>query len=140
AHAHEDSTNPVLRGDFVLRKLLCEQMPHPAEVGIETVFPPPSPASTTRERFTSHVTNPACQIYHDRIDKLNFTFERFDAINGVRANDNNKPIDEAARVEIGKKTVSFADSFELSEWLGRSPRVADCYARQAFRYFTAQAD
>ncbi len=140
AHAHEDGTSPVKRGDFVLRKMLCIRLPRPAEVGIETVFPPPSKAKTTRERFSTHVTDPACAGCHRSIDPLGFTFERFDAVGASRATDNGRAVDTSARFELGGKAVSLRDSFELSEWLAQSPEAADCYLRQAFRYFTAQSD
>ena len=140
AHAHEDGTSPVKRGDFVLRKMLCIRLPRPAEVGIETVFPPPSLAKTTRERFSTHVADPLCASCHASIDPLGFTFERFDAVGAERATDNGHAVDPSARFELGGKDVALRDSFELSEWLAQSKEAADCYLRQAFRYFTAQSD
>jgi uncharacterized protein DUF1592/uncharacterized protein DUF1588/uncharacterized protein DUF1595/uncharacterized protein DUF1587 len=140
AHAHEDGTSPVKRGDFVLRRLLCTRIPRPAEVGIEIVFPPPSRAKTTRERFSAHSENPACRGCHERLDALGDTFESFDAIGSGRTSDNGRSIETSARVELGGDPISFGDSLDLSEWLARDPAVADCYARQAFRYFTAQSD
>jgi hypothetical protein len=140
AHAHEDGTSPVKRGDFVLRRLLCTRIPRPAEVGIETVFPPPSRAKTTRERFAAHAERSACRGCHKKLDALGYTFESFDAIGAGRTTDNGKPIDTGARVELEGDTLSFRDSLELSEWLARDQRVTDCYLRQAFRYFTGQSD
>ena len=140
AHAHEDGTSPVKRGDFVLRRLLCDRLPRPAEVGIDTVFPPPSSTQTTRERFDAHTSDPTCSGCHRTLDPLGYTFERFDATGASRSTDNGKPIDASASVEIGGRTRSFADSLELSEWLAQDPSAADCYMRQAFRYFTSQSD
>ncbi len=140
AHAHEDGTSPVKRGDFVLRRLLCTRVPRPAEVGIETVFPPPSTARSTRERFSVHSENPGCRTCHERLDALGFTFESFDAVGSARTSDNGRPVDTRAKVEVGDENVSFADSLELSQWLAVNPDVTECYTRQAFRYFTGQAD
>jgi hypothetical protein len=140
AHAHEDVTSPVKRGDFVLRRLLCVRVPRPSEVGIDTVFPPPSHAKTTRERFSSHSENPACNGCHERIDAIGYTFESFDAIGAARTTDNGKPIDSRARIDVEGESLSFGDSLELAQWLARNPNVSDCYMRQAFRYFTGQSD
>jgi hypothetical protein len=140
AHAHEDGTSPVKRGDFVLRRLLCTRIPRPAEVGIETVFPPPSRAKTTRERFASHAERSACRGCHKKLDALGYTFESFDAIGAGRTSDNGKPIDTGAQVELEGDALSFRDSLDLSEWLARDQRATDCYLRQAFRYFTGQSD
>ena len=140
AHAHEDGTSPVKRGDFVLRKLLCTRIPRPSEVGIETSFPPPAPAKTTRERFSVHSENPACRSCHENLDALGYTFESFDAVGAAQTADHGKSVDTRARVTIGDQTVTFGDSLELTEFLARDPDVSDCYSRQAFRYFTGQSD
>jgi hypothetical protein len=140
AHAHEDETSPVKRGDFVLRKLLCQKVPRPGEVGVDIVFPPPSKDATTRERYANHVEISACNDCHERLDPIGFTFEGFDAIGAARTKENDRPIDTKAKFEIDGKTVSFANSQELSHWLAEKPEVADCYARQAFRFFAAEAD
>jgi hypothetical protein len=140
AHAHEDGTSPVKRGDFVLRRLLCVRIPRPAEVGIETVFPPPEKTKTTRDRFAAHVADTACSSCHERIDPFGFTFEGFDAEGGVRTTENGHAIRTAGQVEVGGQERSFADSLELSRWLAQSPEAAQCYLRQAYRYFTSQSE
>jgi hypothetical protein len=140
AHAHEDGTSPVKRGDFVLRRLLCTRVPRPAEVGIETVFPPPEKTKTTRDRFAAHVGETACSGCHEKIDPFGFTFERFDAEGADRATEHGLPIRSSGQVEVGGRTMTFADSLALSQWLAASPEAAQCYLRQAFRYFTAQSE
>jgi hypothetical protein len=140
AHAHEDETSPVKRGDFVLRKLLCEKVPRPGEVGVDIVFPPPSKSQTTRERYASHTEVSACNGCHERLDAIGFTFEGFDAIGAARTAENDQPVDTRAQVELEGRAISFANSKELSHWLAERPEVGDCYARQAFRFFAAEAD
>jgi hypothetical protein len=116
------------------------RVPRPAEVGIETVFPPPSTAKTTRERFAVHSENPGCRACHERLDALGFTFEAFDAAGALRAKDNGRPVDTSARVDVGGETETFGDSFDLADWLAKNPDVGECYKRQVFRYFTGQSD
>ncbi len=140
AHAHEDSTSPVKRGDFVMRKLLCEQVKRPAEIGIEVVMPPPSTAITTRERFAAHEREAGCAGCHQALDAFGFAFESFDAMGGRRREENGKPIDSAVTVKLGDEALKLAGSVELSTHLAADPRVAECFARNAFRYFSAQKD
>lgn len=144
AHAHEDGTSPIKRGDFVLRKLLCRRLPRPSELGIETVLPLPSQANTTRERFAAHTNDAACSGCHEVIDPIGYTFEGFDAIGGSRTTDNGKPIDTAVDVKLGSQSASLRlrlrDSYDLSRWLATSPLANQCYLRQAFRYFTSSGD
>lgn len=140
AHAHEDGTSPVKRGDFVMRKLLCSQVKRPSELGIEVVIPGPSSARTTRERFSAHVSDPACRACHGTLDAFGFTFENFDAMGGRRSHENGKAVDTRARVRFAGRDHVWADSAELSTWLAGQPAVSECFARHAFRYFSAASE
>ncbi|HVR19612.1 MAG TPA: DUF1592 domain-containing protein [Polyangiaceae bacterium] len=140
AHAHEDFTSPVKRGDFVMKKLLCSPTRRPAELGIDLVFPPPSTALTTRERFSQHVVDPSCASCHDAIDAFGFPFETFDAAGRARRTEHERPVNPVTQARVDGKTVRLGNSVELSRILAQSPNVKECFARQAFRYFSAQHD
>jgi len=140
AHAHEDMTSPVKRGDFVMRKLMCQKVRRPSEIGIEVVMPAPSTVSTTRERFGAHSTEPGCSGCHLTLDAIGFTFEGFDAMGGARQRENGKPIDSRASFELFGEAVKLDNSLELTRHLADDPRSAECFARHAFRYFSAQDD
>ncbi len=140
AHAHEDGTSPVKRGDFVMRKLLCEQVKRPAEIGIEVVMPQPSDAKTTRERFSAHEREPGCAGCHQALDAFGFAFETFDAMGALRREENGKAVDSSVTVKLGDRLLKLANSVELSAELGGDARVAECFSRHAFRYFSAQKD
>ncbi len=140
AHAHEDVTSPVKRGDFVMRKLLCEQVKRPAEIGLEVVMPAPSGELTNRQRFAFHGAEPACAACHDALDELGFTFEGFDAMGGAQGRDHGHPVVTEASAVIRGREWKLASSAALSRALAGEPSVAGCFARQAFRYFSAQSD
>ena len=140
AHAHEDVTSPVKRGDFVMRRLLCNEVRRPGELGIDLMIPPPSTELTTRERFSRHVSDPSCRGCHQTLDAIGYTFEAFDAAGKTRTSENGKPVDVSGTAQLGAGSVSWNGSLELSRWLAKSPDVASCFARQAFRYFSAQHD
>jgi len=140
AHAHEDSTSPVKRGDFVMRKLLCTTLPRPQELNIEVTIPAPNETQTTRERFAAHVTNTSCQACHASIDPLGYTFENFDAAGRERTRQNDRPIRTASSVSIDGRPHTFEDSIQLSRWLAQNDATHECFARYAFRYFSAQSD
>jgi hypothetical protein len=143
SHAHEDVTSPVKRGDFVMRKLLCEKLKRPAELGIEVVMPPPDPRLSNRERLSQHVADPGCASCHLTLDAIGFTFEGFDAMGGKQERDHGKPVDQRADVRLGqaaRATVAVRSSAELTQALLKTPVISECFARHAFRYFSAQAD
>jgi hypothetical protein len=141
-HSHEDSTSPVKRGDFVMRKVLCNEVQRPSELGIEVVIPGPSQALTTRERFGAHVTDKSCRGCHEPIDALGYTFEGFDAAGRARVSENGKPVNTATDSSLlgGVPSMRLRDSADLSRALAAEPRTRECFARQAFRYFSAQHD
>jgi Protein of unknown function (DUF1592)/Protein of unknown function (DUF1588)/Protein of unknown function (DUF1595)/Protein of unknown function (DUF1587) len=136
AHAHEDSSSPVKRGDFVLRRLLCEPVKRPGEVGIDIVLPAPTATHTTRDRFDAHTSNAACSSCHLQLDQLGFSFENFDGAGQLRSRENGQPVTTSAEIWKNGSSHRFADSRALSRYLAGEPAVSECFARQAFRYFT----
>jgi hypothetical protein len=143
AHAHEDVTSPVKRGDFVMRKLLCEKVKRPAEIGLEVVMPPPSDKLTNRQRLTQHIADPSCAGCHATLDAIGYTFEGFDAMGAAQNDDHGRPIESSVQVRLGKSSkaaVELDSSAELTQALLQNPVISECFARHAFRYFSAQAD
>lgn len=146
AHAHEDVTSPVKRGDFVMRKLLCEKVKRPAEIGLEVVMPPPSATLSNRARLSQHIADPGCASCHSTLDAIGFTFESFDASGTTQTRDHGHAIDTHAEVRLGQQAAEvhrLASSEALTRALLEGPqidKVSECFARHAFRYFSAQAD
>jgi hypothetical protein len=141
AHAHEDVTSPVKRGDFVMRKILCRKVKRPAELGIEVVMPAPTERLTNRQRFAFHAADAACAACHDAVDAVGFTFEGFDAMGGAQAFDHGQPVVTGAEVVVRPpRKVALESSAALSRVLAAEPAVTECFARQAIRYFSAQSD
>ena len=103
-------------------------------------MPAPSKTRSTRERLASHATDKSCRSCHETLDAIGYTFEGFDAMGGARQTENGKAIDTSARVHVLGAEHAFANSTELSRWLAAEPSVAECFARQAFRYFSAGGD
>ncbi len=143
AHAHEDVTSPVKRGDFVMRKLLCEKVKRPAEIGLEVVMPPPSDTLSNRQRLTQHIADPSCAGCHSTLDAIGYTFEGFDAMGGAQSSDHGRPIESSVQVRLGQSSqaaVRLDSSAALTQALLQIPVISECFARHAFRYFSAQAD
>jgi hypothetical protein len=138
AHAYEDVTSPVKRGDFVLRRLLCVDLPRPGEVGIDITMPPRDEKTTTRARFAAHTSSASCRGCHDSIDPLGFSFEGFDAAGRRRTREYDQAITTAGEFTLAGKTYRFKDSAELVTQLVATPDARSCFARQALRYLTGR--
>jgi hypothetical protein len=138
--AHEAESAPVLRGVFVLRRLLCRTLPAATDLGIEISFPVLDANATTRERFSAHSSDPVCRGCHVGIDGAGFTFENFDAIGRLRTREAGRPIDARGSLDLESGHVDVQDSVELARTLAVAPEVERCMQRQLLRFFSGQSE
>jgi hypothetical protein len=100
ATSYANRTTPVLRGAYILEKLL----------GTPPASPPPAVqafvetqeggvALTVRERLETHRNTPSCNQCHGVIDPLGIALENFNAVGQWR----NKDIDAGSAIDAGGK-------------------------------------
>ncbi len=83
--ANGTATSPILRGAWVLDRILGTPPPKPpAEV--PALEPDIRGATTIREQLAKHRNDPSCAACHVRIDPPGFALESFDVIGGWREN------------------------------------------------------
>jgi Protein of unknown function (DUF1592)/Protein of unknown function (DUF1588)/Protein of unknown function (DUF1587)/Protein of unknown function (DUF1585)/Protein of unknown function (DUF1595) len=88
ASAYPNRTSPVLRGAYVLERIMGSPppLPPPAVESLpETVTG--KAAATVRERLEMHRAKPQCHSCHAAIDPLGFVLEGFDATGKARTMD-----------------------------------------------------
>jgi Protein of unknown function (DUF1592)/Protein of unknown function (DUF1588)/Protein of unknown function (DUF1587)/Protein of unknown function (DUF1585)/Protein of unknown function (DUF1595) len=81
--ANGTTTSPVLRGAWVMKKLLG-QPPSPPPPGIGSIEPDTRGATTIREQLAKHRDSETCASCHSNIDPPGFALESFDVIGGYR--------------------------------------------------------
>jgi hypothetical protein len=79
------TTSPILRGAWVLDRLLGSVPPPPPE-DVEAIEPDIRGATTIRELLSKHRDTPECASCHRKIDPPGFALESFDVIGGWREN------------------------------------------------------
>ena len=85
--AYPNRTAPVLRGAWILERVLgTPPLQPPPNVGDLKDEPRAKPA-TLRERFEQHSKNPSCFACHGVMDPLGFALENFDTVGQFRARD-----------------------------------------------------
>lgn len=81
--ANGTTTSPVLRGAWVLKKLLGDP-PAPPPPNTGTIEPDTRGATTVREQLAKHRSMESCAGCHARMDPPGFALESFDVIGGFR--------------------------------------------------------
>jgi mono/diheme cytochrome c family protein len=83
--ANGTNTSPVIRGTYVLERILGTPPPKPP-VDVEAVEPDIRGATTIRQQLAKHRQRPECAGCHTRIDPPGFALESFDVMGGWREN------------------------------------------------------
>jgi len=134
------NTNPVLRGSFIINKLMCRNVELP--VGFTPMPPDPYSGKTARERYSKHSAAAVCANCHQYLDPLGFPFENYDAVGQYRASEHwtdpatgiayDTPIDASGSVPGVSGTAK--NAIELVQLLATSPDVESCFASHWMRF------
>jgi hypothetical protein len=81
--ANGTTTSPVVRGAFVMARLLGKP-PEPPPANVPAVEPDVQGATTIREQLDKHRSDAICASCHAKIDPPGFALESFDVIGGER--------------------------------------------------------
>ena len=102
--SYGDRTSIVLRGNWVLEKLLGSPPPDPPpDVETDLSIKPGERATTMRARMDAHRANPSCNQCHGVIDPIGLALENFSVTGRWRDRDTeaNEPIDASALMPGG---------------------------------------
>jgi len=103
--SYGDRTSPVLRGAWILDKLMgTPPTPPPPDVDTDLSQPKGAPPKTLRARLESHRSKPGCNQCHGVIDPIGLALENYDAIGRWRDRDAeaNAPIDAKTVLPNGR--------------------------------------
>jgi mono/diheme cytochrome c family protein len=103
--SYGDRTSPVLRGAWILGKLMgTPPTPPPPDVDTDLSQVKGEPPKTLRARMERHRSKPSCNQCHGVIDPIGFAMENFDAIGRWREKDSeaNAPIDAKTILPNGR--------------------------------------
>lgn len=103
--ANGTTTSPVIRGTWVLERLLGTP-PQPPPPSVPAIEPDTRGATTIRELLAKHRADPSCAECHAKIDPPGFALESFDVIGGWR--------DHYRSLELGEKVNRRVDSRPVS--------------------------
>ena len=96
--ANGTTTSPVLRGKWILERILGYEIPPPPPVA--AVEPDIRGAVTIRQQLDKHRADPSCASCHNKMDPPGFALESFDVMGGWR--DRYRGVDEDKPAEKGR--------------------------------------
>ncbi|MEC9399920.1 MAG: DUF1588 domain-containing protein, partial [Myxococcota bacterium] len=135
SHGHPDKPSPVLRGTFVLERVLCKGVgappPNAEAMGAAKAEEIMGPL-TNREIYdlTTNSELP-CTGCHVRINPPGYALEQFDTMGRWREMEpNGLPIDTSGELD----DFNFATATDLAAQLGASPDVESCVTQKWLRY------
>ncbi len=154
--ANGTNTSPVLRGVWVLERILG-QTPPPPPPGIPGVEPDIRGAETLRNLLEKHRSSESCQSCHEMIDPPGFALESFNPIGGWRDHYRSLGSGERVNLEVDGRNVryrigppvdpsgqladgaSFADFNEFRDLLLKDEdRIARSFATKLLVFFTGR--
>jgi len=137
AEGAQDRTKPTNRGFYVQVRLLCTRVPDPPD-NVPQLDDAGDPVATSvREVLELHRSQPSCAGCHSLMDPIGVGMEDFDQFGRYRtAYADGSPVDASSEWN-GTPIVGAA---ELGARLAEDPKVAECVARQLFRYATARRE
>jgi hypothetical protein len=134
ANSHATQPSPVLRGAFVLERLMCAEMEGRPDNAPSLDQAALDAWTTNRERYSEHTADPACASCHTAINGAGFPFENYDAVGAWRDTDNGAAIDSSGELVGTDVDGAVPDAVALVETLAASRQVYDCAVTQIYRY------
>ena len=121
-------SNPVLRGSFIINKLMCAHITLPTDPDIlaQVKVPEDTSGATARERFSKHSEQAICATCHRTLDPVGFALENFDAVGQYRERENGVLIDASGSVPGMAGEVS--GPVELVKKIAESESTHACFA------------
>ncbi len=143
-----ETTNPVRRGVFVQRQILCNLLPSPDPNALPDralEAPEAHPDASTRERFAAKTAPGLCQTCHATINPTGFAFENYDSLGRARGQElvfgpnhevvGSPRIDSSGSVELDDGVaIAVKNGSELMHAIAGSKLANECFARQYFRF------
>lgn len=133
--ARPDQSNPISRGLYIRRSILCQSLPPPPAGVVIPPLPAVAPGLSTRDRLDQHTKSALCASCHDLIDPPGFALENFDQVGRHRSADSGKPTDTSGTMSnAGDLDGAFATGSELLGRIAQSQDVKGCFAQRYFEY------
>jgi hypothetical protein len=150
-----NQTHPILRGVFMLRRILCNDIPSPSPADlierISANFVPDPLHDSTAVTTAKQTSSQSCMACHSSINPLGFALEGFDNLGRSRTNDRifaadgtfiaEHPVQTSGPIYLGRSPASQITSApELMSGLAGTVLGPACFTRQMHRFYKMQRE
>jgi len=126
---------PIARGLFVLRTLLCMDVPPPPASLTIPQLPPIQDGLSTRGRLEAHVSDPACSTCHRVFDPPGFALEDFDEVGKYRTIDHGAAVDTSGTIALNSDLDgAFAKGDDFLARMTNSVSARSCFSQQVLEF------
>jgi uncharacterized protein DUF1592/uncharacterized protein DUF1588/uncharacterized protein DUF1595/uncharacterized protein DUF1585/uncharacterized protein DUF1587 len=133
-----NSTNPVLRGSFVVNKLMCLNISLPSDPGLlaQVKVPDNVTGTTARQRFSAHSSQTVCSGCHSLMDPIGFALENYDAVGQYRTHEGDQLIDASGKLPDvdSQPHQTIVGGVQLAQQLAESETAQKCFAQHWLEY------
>jgi hypothetical protein len=126
--------DPIHRGVWVVRRVLCADLPPPPP-GVGEA-PPAEPGQSNRERVEALTGEGTCGegCHSTLINPAGFAFEHYDAIGGYRDSDEGRPVDASDAYPFDGSLVAFDNAVDFVALAAGSDQAHACYVGHQLEY------
>lgn len=133
-----DRTSPVLRGAWILSRLLCDP-PDPPPDGVPQL--PAADGDDVASLLAAHRADPGCAGCHDQIDPLGLPLEGFDHAGLARTQyAGGAPVSTSVSLPENGMINGLDGADGLAAWLRADPRTEACFRSRLFAWAAERPD
>ena len=137
--ARPNASDPIARGLFMQRTVLCNDIPPPPQGVVIPPLAPIMPGLSTRARLEQHTKEALCAGCHNQIDPPGFALESFDAVGRFRTQDAGLPVDTSGTLASGGDIDgAFTNGGEFLDRVAHSANVKRCFAKHYLGFAVAR--
>jgi hypothetical protein len=140
-NATSTETDPIHRGVFLHRRMLCTRLPAPPMMVPPLPPDDPSMPHTMRERVTTHTGPGTCgaTCHGTTINPIGFAYEHYDALGRWRDRDHDLPIDASDSYAFGGLPAHYDGAVELGRVMSEQVSTHRCYTQHWLEYAYGRA-
>ena len=140
SHANISSPSPVRRGEWVIKRALCETIGAPPN-DTQDQAPLRDPSAQNRDWYEAIAATSNCSGCHERMNPPGYPFESYDSTGRHRTMEQGRPVrtDSTLSARHGDLQGTYADAESFARAVGQSAITRRCFTQGMFTYALGRA-